>query len=60
MYVSILWPYAALCYAYEIKIKKQEKPTSRTYVFKTLKIESMHVHRFIIKIEVAGTTTMTY
>ena len=30
------------------------------YVFNTFKIESMHVHIFIIKIEVAGIMRMTF
>ena len=37
-----------------------KETASETYVFKTLKIESMHVHLFIIKPEEAGTMTTTH
>ena len=52
------WPYAALCYAYEIKIKRN--PLRELMFPKLLKFEFMHVHLFIIKLKMAGTMTMTH
>ena len=42
---------------YKIKIKRN--PLRELMFLKTLKIESMHVHLFIIKPKVARTMTMT-
>ena len=56
--VSILWPYVALCYVYEVKLKRH--PLRELMFSKPLKLNLCMFTVFIIKPEVAGKSMMTH